>query len=76
VPKMKTHKATAKRFKLSKTGKVMHLRGGSKGGRTHFRRRRSKSVLRGFDKAVVLETKGDIKKVKTLAPYLKKKKRS
>jgi len=76
VPKIKTHKATAKRFKLSKTGKVMRLRGGHKGGRTHFRRRRSKSVKRGFDKVLSLETKGDIEQVKTLAPYLNKKKRS
>ena len=74
LPKIKTHKATAKRFKLSGTGKVMHLRGGDKAGTTHLRRRKSKTTRRMFGKTVELTTKGDADRVKTLAPYLKKKK--
>lgn len=76
MPKIKTHKSTAKRFKLSGTGKIMHLRGGAKGGRTHLRRRRPKRTLRAFDRAVTVETKGDQEKIQKLAPYLNKKKRS
>jgi len=36
--KMKTHKATAKRFRLTGTGKLMR----TKGGKSHLRRRKSK----------------------------------
>ena len=76
MPKIKTHKVTAKRFKLTGTGKLMHGRGGGKAGTTHLRRRKSKSTKRLFDKTVALETKGEIERVKKLAPYLSKKKRS
>ena len=74
MPKMKTHKATAKRFKLSSKGKVMHLRGGAEGGRGHLRRRRSTSTKQEFDRTVPLANKEEQKRVKRLAPYLKKKK--
>ena len=76
MPKIKTHKATAKRFKLTGTGKIVHGRGGAKAGSGHLRRRKSKTTKRLFDKTVVLETKGEADRVKKLAPYLKKKKRS
>jgi hypothetical protein len=33
VPKIKTHKATAKRFRYSGSGKLMRTRGGGKGGK-------------------------------------------
>ena len=46
MPKMKTHKATAKRFKVTGTGKLRRL----KVRRSHLRRRKSKRVRRGFDK--------------------------
>jgi large subunit ribosomal protein L35 len=74
MPKMKTHKATAKRFKLSGKGKVMHLHGGDEGGRGHLRRRRSKSLKQEFDRLVPLENKKEQRRIKRLAPYLKKKK--
>ena len=76
MPKIKTHKSTAKRFKLTGTGKIVHARGGDKAGSSHLRRRKSKSTKRLFGKSIVLETKGETDRVKKLAPYLRKKKRS
>ncbi len=46
MPKIKTHKATAKRFKITGTGKLRRL----KVRRSHLRRKKSKRVRRGFDK--------------------------
>lgn len=66
MPKIKTHKATAKRFRLTGTGKLMRL----KGRRSHLRRRRAKRVKRRYDRRMELETKGEKTRVKRLAPYL------
>jgi len=66
VPKIKTHKATAKRFRVTGTGKLMRL----KGRRSHLRRRRAKRVKRLYDRRTELETKGEKIRVKRLAPYL------
>jgi large subunit ribosomal protein L35 len=63
MPKMKTHKATAKRFRLTKNGKLMHM----KVGRTHLRRRKSASMKSDFRHAVPSTVKGLIKRVKRLA---------
>jgi large subunit ribosomal protein L35 len=68
LPKIKTHKATAKRFKYSGRGKLLR----PKGGKSHLRRRKSKRVKRMFDEMHEVTTPGDIKRVKRLAPYLKK----
>jgi large subunit ribosomal protein L35 len=46
MPKMKTHKATAKRFKITGKGKLRRY----KAGRSHLRRKKSKRVRRSFDK--------------------------
>jgi large subunit ribosomal protein L35 len=46
MPKMKTHKVTAKRFKVTGSGKLRRLRQ----GRSHLRRKKSKRVLRAMDK--------------------------
>jgi large subunit ribosomal protein L35 len=46
VPKMKTHKATAKRFRVTGKGKLRRLRQ----GRSHLRRRKSDRVRRSLDK--------------------------
>jgi large subunit ribosomal protein L35 len=73
VPKIKTHKATAKRFKYSGSGKLLRTRGGGEGGQTHLRRRRSKRAKRKFGEMAEVETSGDVKRVQRLAPYLKKK---
>ena len=68
MPKIKTHKATAKRFRYSKRGKLMR----TKGGKSHLRRRKSKRVKRMLDDMHEVTAKGEIKRVKKLAPYLKK----
>ena len=46
MPKLKTHKATAKRFKVTGRGKLRRL----KGRRSHLRRKKPKRVRRAFDK--------------------------
>lgn len=64
--KLKTHKSTAKRFKITGTGIVMRTRG----GKSHFRRRKSGRVKRSLDKMVVVGKTAWAKRVKMLAPYL------
>jgi len=51
----------------------MRTRGGGDGGAGHLRRRRSKRAKRLFGEMAEVQTKGDIKRVQKLAPYLKKK---
>lgn len=68
MPKIKTHKATAKRFKFSGRGKLLRTRQ----GKSHLRRKKSKRVKRMFDELHEVTSKGDIQRVKRLAPYLKK----
>jgi large subunit ribosomal protein L35 len=65
--KLKTHKSTAKRFKVTGTGKVMR----TKGGKSHLRRRRSKRTKAGLDKMLQV-SRSDKKRVTTLAPYLRR----
>jgi large subunit ribosomal protein L35 len=66
--KLKTHKATAKRFRVTGTGKVVH----TQVGKSHFRRRKSSRVKRRFNKLLVLGNSKEAKRVKRLAPYLTK----
>jgi len=68
VPKIKTHQATAKRFKLTGSGKLVR----TKGNRSHLRRNRSKRTKRAAWKMLEVETPGEIQRVKRLAPYLSK----
>lgn len=73
MPKMKTHKSTAKRFRLTGTGKLVHYIGGAAAGGGHLRRNKSKRTKRSYDRPVVLETKGEQDRILRLVPYLKKK---
>jgi large subunit ribosomal protein L35 len=66
--KLKTHKATAKRFRLTGSGKLVR----TKGGKSHLRRRRSKRTKRLFAEMVPVKGKGMIKRIRRLAPYLSK----
>ncbi len=66
--KLKTYKAAAKRFRMTSSGLIMR----TKGGKSHLRRRKSKRVKRLFDKMLVVESAGERKRIKRLAPYLKK----
>lgn len=66
--KLKTHKATAKRFKMTGSGKVVR----TKGGQSHLRRRRSARSKRLFSRMLPVKASSLRKRVKRLAPYLKK----
>ena len=63
MPKMKTHKGTAKRFRLTKNGKLMRM----KAGRSHLRRKKTSSTNSDFRHSVPSSVKANIKKVKATA---------
>ena len=65
--KIKTHKATSKRFRLTGSGMLVR----TKGGKSHFRRRTSKRTKRLLDEMLPVKGRGIIKRVRQLAPYLK-----
>jgi len=65
--KLKTHKATSKRFSITGTGIVIR----TKGGKSHLRRRTSKRTKQLFIEMVPVKGRGIVKRVKRLAPYLK-----
>jgi len=66
--KIKTHKATAKRFRLTGTGKLVR----TKGGKSHLRRRTSKRTKMLLDEMLLVKGRGITKRVHRLAPYLDK----
>jgi len=68
--KLKTHKATAKRFRVTGTGKIVR----TKGGKSHLRRRSSKRVKRLFARMLEVSNKAERRRVNRLAPYLGKHK--
>lgn len=69
MPKIKTHKATAKRFRYTAKGKLMR----TKIGKSHLRRKKPRRVKVLFDQMIEVENTGSKKRVKRLAPYLGKK---
>ncbi len=69
MPKIKTHKSTAKRFKITATGKVMR----TKVGKSHLRRRKPKRNKRSFDRRIEVMSHEVTKRIKQLAPSLHKK---
>ena len=66
MPKLKTHKATAKRFKYSGSGKLMR----TKIGKSHLRRKKARRVKQMFDEMHVVTNRGAKRRVQRLAPYL------
>jgi large subunit ribosomal protein L35 len=66
MPKMKTHKATAKRFKVTGTGRLMR----TKIGKSHLRRKKTGRVKRLFDEYMEVRDHATIKRVRRLAPSL------
>ena len=66
MPKIKTHKATAKRFRYSGRGKLMR----TKIGKSHLRRRKSYRVKVLFDQMLEVKDRSTRKRVRRLAPYL------
>jgi len=65
--KLKTHKATAKRFRVTGTGMLVR----TKGGKSHLRRRTSKRTKRLFDEMIPVKGRGIVKRVHRLAPNMK-----
>jgi large subunit ribosomal protein L35 len=61
---MKTNKQAKRRFKITGTGKIMR----TKGGKSHFRRRKSTRVKQQFDKMQPIH-KSDEKRVRRSLPY-------
>jgi large subunit ribosomal protein L35 len=66
--KLKTYKAAAKRFRVTKTGKIMR----TKVGKSHLRRRKSKRALNMLSKQIEVTSPGAKRRINRLAPYLKK----
>jgi len=66
VPKMKTHKSTAKRFRYSGGGKLLRM----KQGAGHLRRKKPQRVIRDYHGTLVVESKGLKRRVARLTPYL------
>ena len=66
--KIKTHKATSKRFRVTGSGMVVR----TKIGKSHLRRRSSKRVKALFSEMLPVKGRGIVKRVHQLAPYLKK----
>jgi len=64
--KMKTHKATSKRFRLTGSGKLVR----TKGGKSHLRRRTSARTKLLLSEMIEVKGHNIIKRVKRLAPYL------
>ena len=66
--KLKTHKATAKRFRVTGSGKLVR----TKIGKGHLRRKASRRTKAEFGDMIEVKGKGIIKRVHRLAPYLTK----
>jgi len=66
--KLKTHKATSKRFRLTGAGKLVR----TKGGKSHMRRRTSKRTKALLAEMIPVEGRGIVKRVKRLAPNMEK----
>jgi len=68
--KLKTHKATSKRFRMTGSGILVR----TKGGKSHLRRRTSPRTKALFTEMIPVEGEGIMKRVRRLAPYIGKNK--
>ena len=66
MPKMKTHKGAAKRFRITGTGKLKR----GKAFRSHILTKKSSKTKRNLRKAGYV-SKSQVKVMKKLLPYLK-----
>jgi large subunit ribosomal protein L35 len=64
--KLKTHKATAKRFRLTGGGTLVR----TKGGKSHLRRRTPARTKRLFTRMIPVSGKKLAKKIRRLAPTM------
>lgn len=65
MPKIRTHKGTAKRFRVTKNGKVMSRHA----QQSHILEKKSPKRKRAFSGTRVVAS-ADVKAVKRVAPYL------
>jgi large subunit ribosomal protein L35 len=63
VPKLKTHKGAAARFRITGTGKVLRM----KGHRSHLRRKKPAKVRRLYSRKLDVSS-GDASRVRRLLP--------
>ncbi len=68
MPKMRTHRATAKRFRMTKTGKVVRPHA----QKSHLLGHKSPRRKRQYSKLLILTAK-DAKRIRRAAPYLKER---
>jgi large subunit ribosomal protein L35 len=66
--KLKTHKATAKRFRMTGTGVVVR----TKRGKSHLRRRTSARTKAQLAEMLPVQGSSIVKRIKRLAPYMRK----
>ena len=66
--KLKTHKATAKRFRMTGTGVVVR----TKKGKSHLRRRTSARTKAQLAEMLPVQGSSIVKRIKRLAPYMRK----
>jgi large subunit ribosomal protein L35 len=66
--KLKTHKATSKRFKMTGSGMIMR----TKIGKGHLRRRTPDRTKMMFEEMIPVKTRQIKKTVRRLAPYMDK----
>jgi len=64
MPKMKTHKGAQRRFHITGSGKIMR----AKGGKSHFRLRKSKRTKRLYDEMIPVDSSNKAR-IKRLLPY-------
>jgi len=64
MPKIKTHKATVKRFKITKNNKVRRR----KAGQDHYNSRESGRVTR-MKRRDISVSKGEAKNIRKMIPY-------
>ncbi len=65
--KLKTHKATSKRFRLTGSGTLMR----TKGGKSHLRRRTSTRTKALLSEMVEVKAEKIVQRVSRLAPNMK-----
>jgi large subunit ribosomal protein L35 len=65
--KLKTHKATSKRFSITGSGKIVR----TKGGKAHLRRKSPRRVKALFGEMVPVKGRGLIKRIRRMAPYMR-----
>jgi large subunit ribosomal protein L35 len=66
--KLKTHKATSKRFRVTGSGMLVR----TKGGKSHLRRRTSDRTKALLSEMIVVKGASIIKRVHRLAPNMEK----